>query len=147
MLVMSRSMDYPELLGMLRGKRVAIWTCNTCARLCNNIGGTESCERLAEKLAEDGVTVTKVVSTSAACLEDKVLGKRDEVLFDDPEAVLSMTCSAGADNASRIFGKDIVNPINTFGYGILREDGTPVLMKDGRMTPVGELSERSSPFI
>ena len=95
MLIMSRSMDYPELLGMLRGKRVAIWTCNTCARLCNNIGGTESCERLAEKLAEDGVTVTKVVSTSAACLEDKVLGKRDEVLFDDPEAVLSMTCSAG----------------------------------------------------
>ena len=76
-----------------------------------------------------------------------MIGKKDEVLSGDPEIILSMTCSAGADNASRIFGKDIVNPINTFGYGILREDGTPVLMKDGRMTPVGELSERSSPFI
>ena len=147
MLIMSRSMDYPELLGMLRGKRVAIWTCNTCARLCNNIGGTESCERLAEKLSKDGVKVTKVVSTSAACLEDKVIGKKDEVLSGDPEIILSMTCSAGADNASRIFGKDVVNPVTTFGYGILREDGTPVLMKDGDMIPVGELSQRSSPFI
>ena len=144
---MSRSMDYPELLGMLKGKRVGIWTCNTCARLCNNIGGTESCERLAEKLSKDGVKVTKVVSTSAACLEDKVIGKKDEVLSGDPEIILSMTCSAGADNASRIFGKDVVNPVTTFGYGILREDGTPVLMKDGDMIPVGELSQRSSPFI
>ena len=144
---MSRSMDYPELLGMLKGKRVGIWTCNTCARLCNNIGGTESCERLAEKLSKDGVKVTKVASTSAACLEDKVIGKKDEVLSGDPEIILSMTCSAGADNASRIFGKDVVNPVTTFGYGILREDGTPVLMKDGDMIPVGELSQRSSPFI
>ena len=144
---MARSMDYPELLGMLKGKRVGIWTCNTCARLCNNIGGTESCERLAEKLSEDGVKVTKVVSTSAACLEDKVIGKKDEVLSGDPEIILSMTCSAGADNASRIFGKDIINPVITFGYGILRKDGTPVLMKDGDMIPVGELSQRSSPFI
>ena len=147
MLIMSRSMDYPELLGMLKGKRVAIWTCNTCARLCNNIGGTDSCERLAEKLSKDGVKVTKVVSTSAACLEDKVIGKKDEILSDDPDIILSMTCSAGADNASRVFGKDIVNPITTFGYGILKEDGTPVLMKDGNMTPVGELSQLSSPFI
>ena len=147
MLIMARSMDYPELLGMLKGKRVGIWTCNTCARLCNNIGGTESCERLAEKLSKDGVKVTKVVSTSAACLEDKVIGKKDEVLSGDPEIILSMTCSAGADNASRIFGKDIINPVITFGYGILRKDGTPVLMKDGDMIPVGELSQRSSPFI
>ena len=147
MLIMSRSMDYPELLGMLKGKRVAIWTCNTCARLCNNIGGTESCERLAERLSKDGVQVTKVVSTSAACLEDKVIGKKDEVLSGDPEVILSMTCSAGADNASRVFGKDIINPIITFGYGILKEDGTPVLMKDGKTTPVGELSQRSSPFV
>ena len=147
MLIMSRSMDYPELLGMLKGKRVAIWTCNTCARLCNNIGGTESCERLAEKISKDGVKVTKVASTSAACLEDKVIGKKDEVLSGDPEIILSMTCSAGADNASRIFGKDIINPVITFGYGILRKDGTPVLMKDGDMIPVGELSQRSSSFI
>ena len=147
MLIMSRSMDYPELLGMLKGKRVAIWTCNTCARLCNNIGGTESCERLAERLSKDGVQVTKVVSTSAACLEDKVIGKKDEVLSGDPEVILSMTCSAGADNASRVFGKDIINPIITFGYGLLTEDGVPVLVRDGENVPVGTLSQSADPFI
>ena len=147
MLIMSRSMDYPELLGMLMGRRVAIWTCNTCARLCNDIGGTGSCERLASKLSEDGVEITGVISTSAACLESKVIGKRDEVLSCEPEIILSMTCSAGADNVSRLFCRDVINPIVTFGYGILRDDGTPMLMKDGGMVPVSELSRRSSPFI
>ncbi len=147
MLIMSRSVDYPELLGKLKSRRVAIWTCNTCARLCNNIGGTESCERLAAKLSSDGIEVTGVFSTSAACLENKVLSKKDEVLSGDPDVILSMTCSAGADNASRIFCRDIENPIITFGYGILKDDGTPVLMKDGVMVPVDELSQRSSAFI
>ena len=144
MLIMSRSMDYPELLGMLKGKKVSIWTCNTCARLCNNIGGTESCERLAERLSKDGVQVTKVVSTSAACLEDKVIGKKDEILSGQPDIVLSMTCCAGDSNARKVFGMETINPITTHGFGILAADGTPVLM-DG--TPVGSLSDSSSPFI
>ena len=144
MLIMSRSMDYPELLGMLKGKRVAIWTCNTCARLCNGIGGSDSCERLAKKLSDDGVTIIKVVSTSAACLEDKVIGKKDEILSGQPDIVLSMTCCAGDSNAKKVFGMETINPITTHGFGILAADGTPVLM-DG--TPVGSLSDSSSPFI
>ena len=144
MLIISRSMDYPELLGRLSGKRVLIWTCNTCARLCNGIGGTEASERLAGRLSEDGVEVVGVVSTSAACLTDKVIGKKDEVLSKDPDIILSMTCSAGDLNAGKVFGKESMNPIITHGYGILAEGGRPELL-DG--TPVGDLSERSSPFI
>ena len=144
MLVMSRSMDYPELLGKLKRKRVTIWTCNTCARLCNGIGGSDSCERLAKKLSDDGVTIIKVVSTSAACLEDKVIGKKDEILSGQPDIVLSMTCCAGDSNARKVFGMETINPITTHGFGILAADGTPVLM-DG--TPVGSLSDSSSPFI
>ena len=144
---MARSMDYPELLDTLTGKKVAIWTCNTCARLCNGIGGTEACEKLAGKLREDGVDVIRVVSTSAACLEKKVLDKRDDVLSGDPDVIVSMTCSVGASNAGNVFGKEIINPIITFGYGLLAEDGTPVLTSDGGNTPVGELSERATPFL
>ena len=144
MLIVSRNVDYPELLDMLRGKKVAIWTCNTCARLCNNIGGTESSEKLAEKLRSDGVEVTSVVSTSAACLEKKVIDKKAEILAGNPDIILSMTCCAGDANAKKVFGKDTINPIITHGFGILTEDGTPVLM-DG--TPVSILSSRSSPFI
>ena len=144
MLIMSRSMDYPELLGKLKGNKVTIWTCNTCARLCNGIGGSDSCERLAKKLSDDGVTIIKVVSTSAACLEDKVIGKKDEILSGQPDIVLSMTCCAGDSNAKKVFGMETINPITTHGFGILAADGTPVLM-DG--TPVGSLSDSSSPFI
>lgn len=144
MLIVSRSVDYSELLDMLRGKKVAIWTCNTCARLCNNIGGTESSERLAEKLRNDGITITCVVSTSAACLESKVISKKDEILSGDPDIILSMTCCAGDANAKKVFGKDTINPIITHGFGILTDNGTPILM-DG--TPVDSLSDRSSPFV
>ena len=144
MLIVSRSADYPELLDMVRGKKVAIWTCNTCARLCNNIGGTESSERLAEKLKDDGIEVTGVTSTSAACLEKKVIDKKVEILAGNPDIILSMTCCAGDANARKVFGKETINPIITHGFGILTEDGTPVLM-DG--TPVGNLTDRSSPFI
>ena len=144
MLIVSRSVDYSELLDMLRGKKVAIWTCNTCARLCNNIGGTESSERLAEKLRKDGIAITGVVSTSAACLEKKVIDKKSEILTGSPDIILSMTCCAGDANAKKVFGKDTINPIITHGFGILAEDGTPILM-DG--TPVGSLSDRSSPFV
>ena len=144
MLIVSRSVDYSELLDMLGGKKVAIWTCNTCARLCNNIGGTESSERLAEKLRDDGIEVTGVVSTSAACLERKVIDKKSEILTGSPDIILSMTCCAGDANAKKVFGKDTINPMITHGFGILAEDGTPILM-DG--TPVDSLSDRSSPFI
>ena len=137
-------MGYPKLLDTVRGKRVAIWTCNTCARLCNNIGGTESSERLAEKLRSDGIEVTGVVSTSAACLEKKVIDKKDEILAGDPDIILSMTCCAGDANAKRVFGMDTINPIVTHGFGILTEDGRPIMM-DG--TPVDSLTDRSSPFV
>ena len=147
MLIISRSMDYPELLDRLSGKKVAIWTCNTCARLCNSIGGTESSERLASKLKEDGVEVTKVISISAACLGRKVSEKRDELLSGNPDIILCMTCDAGALNAKEFFGKEIVNPIVTHGYGLLSDDGVPILMESGRKIPVSELSQRSSPFI
>ena len=144
---MARSEDYPDLLRELSGKKVAIWTCNTCARLCNGIGGTESSERLAERLRDDGIEVTGVHSTSASCLDRKVLDKKDEVISGDPDVILSMTCSIGASRASEAFGIRVVNPMVTFGYGYLTEEGVPVLLRDGKEMSVNDLSERSNPFI
>ncbi|MBO4551816.1 MAG: hypothetical protein J5673_01295 [Candidatus Methanomethylophilaceae archaeon] len=147
MLIMARSMDYPELLGKLSGKRVLIWTCNTCARLCNNIGGTESSERLAEKLREDGVEVVGAMSISASCLERKVMDRKEEAVSEKPDLILSLTCSIGSSVAEKVFGRDIINPIDTFGYGLLTGDGVPVLVRDGQGIPVDALSGRASPFI
>ena len=130
MIIMRRSMDYPMLREILRGKKVVVWTCNTCARLCNNIGGEESANRLAEKLREDGIEVTGVLSTSASCIAQKVDKKYDEEVIGGADVVLSLTCDMGSFCAGTVFDKPMVNPIETLGTGYIDLNGVP-LLSDG----------------
>lgn len=147
MLVMVRDREYPELLESLKGKRVAVWTCDTCARLCNSIGGKKSAEALAHRLGEDGVEVSGVHSTSASCLMSKVSSKAPELLAGSPDLVLSLTCDVGAACAASTFLLETINPVETLGYGYLSDDGVPVLLSDcsGRAYPSGE--KGCSPFV
>lgn len=71
MQMMLRDRDYPELLEELKGRKVLIWTCNTCARLCD-VGGRENAEALAGRLREDGVEVVGISSTGASCIASNV---------------------------------------------------------------------------
>lgn len=118
MLMIARDRSYSELLENVRGKKVLIWTCDTCARLCNDIGGKESAERLAAALADDGVDVAGVMSTSASCIEKKVISKRDG-LSSEYDSVIALTCNIGAFCAGNVFGKDVINPIVTIGPGYI----------------------------
>jgi hypothetical protein len=154
-LMVARDRPYSELKDSLVGKKVVIWTCNTCARLCFNIGGTESAERLAAALRNDGVEVLGVLHTSASCLEKKVKEKFDKELFEGADVVLSLTCNIGALCAKRAFGKEILNPIATVGVGFVGEDRTIFVCeeKEGDLSikKLTELSERMGfwcdPFI
>ena len=139
MLIMERGLQYPEILWRVKGKRVAVWTCNTCARLCNGIGGQASAERMAESLRKDGVEVTCVLSTSASCLMAKVK-ERDCGEISSSDVILALTCDMGSRNASAVFGKDVINPLVTLGPGYLDEGGRPFL-PDG-----SEPSELCSPY-
>ena len=78
MTVMARDREYDDLLNDVRGRRVLVWTCNTCARLCN-IGGKDAGERLASRLAEDGVDTAGCVCSSAACFMTKADRMASEV--------------------------------------------------------------------
>lgn len=140
MLIMERSMELPQILESVKGRKVAIWTCNTCARLCNGMGGDAAAERLAQYLRDNGVEVTGTLSTSASCLRAKVAAKSSPVI-GSADVIISMTCDVGADNARKVFGKEVLEPFVTLGTGFLDEDGVPFL-KDG--TPV---SGRSSPLL
>ena len=124
MMIMAREGGYAELLTKLDGVSVLIWTCNTCARLCNGLGGREAAERLAARLAADGVDVRGVMSTSASCLMSKAA-----VLRDAPEAdvLLALTCDMGARCAGEVYGRTLLNPVVTFGPGYMAEDGSPRL--------------------
>ncbi|MDR2698729.1 MAG: hypothetical protein LBB30_03515 [Candidatus Methanoplasma sp.] len=120
--MVARDRPYSELRDGLRGKKVAIWTCNTCARLCFDIGGSESAERLASALRKDGIEVLGVLHTAASCLEKKVREKYDEEIIGGADVILSLTCNIGALCAERAFGKEVLNPIATVGVGFVGEN-------------------------
>lgn len=121
MTVMARDRGYDELLGDVRGRRVLVWTCNTCARLCN-IGGREAGDRLASKLSEDGVEVAGCVCSSAACFMTKADRMASEA-EGEYDLVVSLTCDMGARNAVEATGKEVLNPVVTFGTGYLDRQG------------------------
>ena len=131
MLILIRDREYPELLDSVKGKKVVVWTCNTCARLCNGIGGTKAAERLAESLSSDGADVIGVRSVSASCLEDKVCARLEKEPVDDADVLISLTCDAGSSCASRISGKHVINPLITLGRGYLSKEEVPVLTQNG----------------
>ena len=153
MLIMARDRDYGELLRNVKGKNVYVWTCNTCARLCYGVGGKDSAERLARRLAEDGTNVTGTGSTSASCIGASV---RRTTVPGDTDVIISLTCDIGAACARKVFGKKTLNPIITFGPGLICEERGPVLVSVGpdgtvtekRLTDIcGRTSPDAMPFV
>jgi hypothetical protein len=144
MMMIVRNTDYEEVLNAARGRKVAIWTCNTCARLCNGIGGQQAADRLSEKLRMDGVDVRSSVSTSAACLMSKVNAKTTEIP-KDADIVISLTCDTGVICAARAFGKDVLAPLVTLGTGFMDGDGTLVVISGEDMktpSPLNDIADR-----
>ena len=124
MQLMARDRGLAELVSELRGKRVMIWTCNTCARLCD-VGGSSNAQRLATALRSEGIDVTSVASAKAACIASSARengGKQS----GSCDIVLVLACDAARRVAERTFSKPCVNPVVTIGPGYLSEDGVPV---------------------
>ena len=136
MMVVRRSMEYPELRDMLRGKRVSIFTCNTCARLCNGVGGKDSAERLAARLRKDGIDALRVISVPAACIIGKVREVADDPIAARCDALVTLVCDVGSECAGVCFGKDVINPVETLGAGYLDDNGVPTLA-DGSIVMMG----------
>jgi len=122
MLMIARDREYEDIRNSLKGKKVIIWTCNTCARLCNGMGGDDAANNLASALKKDGIEVKGVLSTSASCLKGKVRQKEDKQLIGDADMILSLTCDIGSQCASSVFGIEALNPFVTLGPGFIDED-------------------------
>ncbi len=146
MIIMARDRGYDELLPDLEGRRVLVWTCNTCARFCNGLGGREAAEALAERLSKDGIDVVGTVSSSACCFMSKALRMAESK--KDSDLVLALCCDIGARNASAATGIEVLNPVVTFGAGYLDSDGTPraasvICGRTVRDESLSELAEES----
>lgn len=154
MTVMARDREYDQLLEDVRGRKVLIWTCNTCARLCN-IGGQEAGQRLADRLSGDGVEVVGCVSSSAPCFMSKA-DRMAASVEGDYDLVVSVNCDMGARNAAEATGKEVLNPVVTFGTGYIDRNGrnrlaTIVCGKTVYDEDAEEVAERNglwmSPFV
>lgn len=128
MMTMVRDRGYGELLRQLGGRRVLVWTCDTCARLCG-VAGTDRATDLASRLSSDGVEVVGVASSGACCL----MGHAERMADgrDGYDLVLALCCEAGARNAAEATGCEVLNPIETVGPGYLGSDGVPRVLRRG----------------
>jgi hypothetical protein len=126
MMMIARNMDYNDILNAVKGRKVVIWTCNTCARLCNGIGGQQAADRLTDKLRSDGVDVKASLSASAACLMSKVTPKT-EGISEDADVVISLTCDIGVTCAAKAFKKDVLAPLVMLGFGYVDDDGSLIV--------------------
>ncbi len=136
MMIMRRSVEYPELAEKLRPYKVCIWTCDTCARLCNGLGGKASATALMDRLRADGVHVTGVLSTSAGCIMSKLVDKCESKELEECDLILTLTCDVGSDCAGIVFMKECYNPVETLGPGYLDENRVPIL-GDGSVVMMG----------
>ena len=139
MMVMVPGEGYGSVQDGLRGKRVLIWTCTTCARLCG-VGGKEKAEEAAAMLSSEKVDVIGTEAVSAACFMSKALQRLGG--RDDYDAVLALCCDLGAECAARASGRLVANPVDTLGVGYLDEDGIPRLVRRARrrMYKIGSYS-------
>ena len=126
MMMILRNMCYEEVLNVVRGRNVMIWTCNTCAKICKGAGGADAADRLAVRLGSDGVNVSSSVSVSAACLMSKVNPKVAE-MPKEVDMIIALTCDIGVTCASNAFKRDVLAPFATVGYGYADEDGSLIL--------------------
>ena len=127
MMMIARNKEYSDILNAVRGKKVAVWTCNTCAKLCNGMGGMEAAYTLAESLRADGVDVKSLGSVSAGCLMSKVMPKANE-MRDSADVVISLTCDVGVTCAIKAFRKDVLAPFVTLGLGYADENGNMTII-------------------
>ena len=125
MQLMLRDRGFGDLVAVLRGKKVMIWTCNTCARLCD-VGGSSNAQKLASALRAEGIEVTGVRSAKAACIQSAVEECKGPE-SDSCDVILALTCDVGSEVAAKVYGKQCVNPVVTIGTGYCSADGVPIL--------------------
>lgn len=155
MIIAGRNRDYKELSDSLRTKKVLVFTCNTCVRLCGGLGGREAADRLSKKLSEDGIEVVDIIDISAACIGSKVRGKLTPSKLEEFDVILSLTCPLGAACVTTVSGKDVCNPVENIGIGYLDEDGVPIVISGScdfpEESPAVEVAEdiglKMSPFV
>jgi hypothetical protein len=100
-MIFAKIEDYEEIIKKLDKKedKIAIISCNTCARTCGN-GGLNKLNELGLRLIRDGYTVTDEAVILYACSEPIL---REAKLDLDANTIIVLSCSAGWSCFTRNF--------------------------------------------
>jgi hypothetical protein len=92
-MIFSKIEPYEEIIKKLDKKedKIAIISCNTCARTCGN-GGLNKLNELGFRLIRDGYNVTDEAVVLYACSEPIL---REAKLNIDANTIIVLSCSAG----------------------------------------------------
>jgi hypothetical protein len=101
LMIFSRIQPYTEIVEKLDRKedKIAIISCNSCARTCGN-GGLNKLNELGLRLMRDGFNVTDEAVLLYACSEPTL---REARLKLDSNKILVLACSAGWSSIKRNF--------------------------------------------
>ncbi|MCP4643900.1 MAG: hypothetical protein GY851_25885 [bacterium] len=122
-IITARLFEYEDLKDRLKPEeRIAIFSCDGCAKQSGGLGGEEGLNNLADKLVADGFDVVRRELLPFACspeqwnerLEDEAL----RTLFQEANVVIPLSCTAGEDTVNGLLpGVRILNVTKILGKG------------------------------
>jgi hypothetical protein len=133
MIASLRTITYEELKGMLNRKdRIAVWSCDTCARSCQGFGGEDAMKDLASRLRHDGYDVRREELMVASCFFEGIRSKREQWVAegecDKIDVIVPLACREARAAMTRVFpDKRIIDDSRTAGLGVLDENDICIL--------------------
>jgi hypothetical protein len=123
MIVSLRKLTYDDLKKQLNfTDEIGIWTCNLCIKLCG-LGGEVVSKNLAQKLQDDGYSVSHIETLGYAChmgyVRDRTRNPLTKPIFQKLDTILVLTCTDGFEKVERVFrkGKKLIQITETVGIG------------------------------
>ncbi|MGM9571411.1 MAG: hypothetical protein ACI3ZR_04255 [bacterium] len=117
-MIKSEMLPLGEITKQLDKKdKVAIITCNNCARICG-IGGVDKADEVAAQLQKEGYNVVSVGDTPVACNFEYY---KDVNVDGAATAIAVLSCPVGLNVVSQVYeGKKIVKCAEGQGAFVLR---------------------------
>jgi hypothetical protein len=156
--VTARRCEYEELRSELQSnERIVILSCDSCAKLNNELGGEQGAENLATKLAADGFKVIHRELLEVACSPDELNNLLSDGslrrLFEEADVVIPLSCSAGMKRVKQALPRlRILRVTETLGLGTYSpetgvrltepEAGIDIEIDDDEGIPLSDAAER-----
>ena len=153
-----RRYDYQGLKARLKQTdRIAIVSCDSCARESDGLGGESGLQALAGKLESDGFNVLLRELLPVACSPDRwrelVENEAVRRLLDQADVLIALSCEAGERRAAETAGSGkLLSVTKTLGKGavspekgaLLTEptDGVDIEIDDPEGLPISDAAKR-----